>query len=282
MSIKPVLEIIIPYYRGGGLFDEAMQSVLAQSDSNWMLTVLDDASPDDRAARLVQSIDDARVRYIRHAMNQGISNTFAHALHLSRGRWTTIMGQDDHLLPNYVTVVRQLAATHPDVTMIQPGVRVIDAQGRSARTMADTTKALLRPRTPRVLRGQRLATSLLLGNWLYFPAIAWETLRARRFGFDPDMRIAMDLDHELRQVLEGAGLAYDNTQCFEYRRHRSSVSSESAALGARFEEEDALFHAWAKRLRAHGWHQAALAAHWHPTSRAHRLAAIGRRSGSCA
>jgi hypothetical protein len=255
------IEYVIPYYAGQAHFALALDSVIAQP-GDWLATVIDDASPDGHARYVVEQRAHPRVRYLRHPTN----------LELSRGTWTTILGQDDVLWPSYATVIARSAAAHPNASMIQPGVRVIRADGRAHRPPADLVKTVLRPRGNRLLGGQPLASSLLTGDWLYFPSIAWRTDIAAPIGFDASLRTAMDLDHVLTQILDGRLLAVDDEVCFDYRRHAASASSSLAATGSRFTEERELFALWADRLQRHGWPRAATAARRHLTARLHMLA----------
>ncbi len=265
------IEYVIPYYAGQAHFALALDSVIAQP-GDWLATVIDDASPDGHARTVVRQRGHPRVRYLRNPTNLGIGTTFSRALQVSRGTWTTILGQDDVLWPNYTTVVARVAAAHPNASMIQPGVRVIRTDGRAHRPLADLVKTMLRPRGNRLLGGQALASSLLTGDWLYFPSIAWRTDIAAPIGFDGSLRTAMDLDHVLTQIMDGRLLAVDDEVCFDYRRHAASASSALAVTGSRFTEERALFAAWAGRLQRHGWPRAATAARRHLTARLHIVA----------
>ncbi len=265
------IEIVIPYYKGGDYIAETLTSVCQQSDEDWLCTIIDDASPDDHTVHnLVADIQDPRIRYLRHETNLGISSTFQHGLSCARTKWVTLLGQDDRLLPNYVDVINR-ATTHEnlDTTMIQPGVRVIGPDGQPASPLADKVKSLLRLR-PGVHYGEWLAISLLLGDWLYFPSIAWKVSAATKHGFAADLGMTMDLDHILSQIAEGNRLLVVDDLCFEYRRHSASESSQ-AVHDYRFCEERDLHSMWAQKYGQRGWRLAALASRCRPSSRLHRL-----------
>lgn len=262
---------MIPYYRGERHIEECLASLIGQSDPDWLATVIDDGSPDLTARELTDEITDRRIRYLRHDTNRGISATFSEALEQSRGSWTTILGQDDRLLPNYVSVVGAAAGQASlDVAMVHPRVRSIDAAGQPTASLTDSVKAALTPRGIGNHSGELLAVSLLVGNWLYFPAIAWRTEPAREIGFDSSLLIAMDLELMLRQVVSGRELLLLSETCFEYRRHTESASSR-ATRTSRFDEERELHRRWARTMRAARWRKAALAARLRPASRIHSL-----------
>lgn len=172
------IHVIIPFYGDFDLLKECVRSVLTQRDARWLLTVVDDRYPDPAVARWFHdAAEDSRARYVRNAVNLGANRNFQRCLDLAEAGHVTILGGDDLLMPNYVGTVLTALEAEPDAAIIQPGVRVIDAEGRASYNVVDSVKALLagRDRARRVLRGERLATSLLHGDWLYFPALCWRT-----------------------------------------------------------------------------------------------------------
>jgi len=262
------LDILVPYWGDPRLLRQTVRSVLAQDSPDWVLTVVDDAYPDLTVRDWMATIDDPRVRYVRNARNEGITATFRRCVELATQERVVLPGCDDVLLPGYVSTVLAAHRAHPEVAVIQPGVRVIDASGAAVNPPADRVKALLRPRaTGRVLRGERLATSLLHGDWMYFPSLAFrrETLLATPF--QQGRAVIQDLALVIDMVAAGEGLLIEPEVCFAYRRHASA----SAPGTARFEGEVEYFRDAAAQMRALGWRRADRAARWRVTSRLHAL-----------
>jgi GT2 family glycosyltransferase len=219
------------------------------------------------------------VTYLRNEKNLGISANFQKCLELAKRDRVVIMGCDDLLLPNYISTVRALAAAHPDVGLVQPGVRVIDETGRPTSSLVDSIKRrryapkeLLHGGGPVVLEGEALALSLLRGNWLYFPSLCWRTdaIQATT-GFPPDLRVVQDLAVILQLVESGESLVADGVEAFEYRRHAESESSRAAVDGSRFDESRRFFTETARRMDEIGWHRAALVSRRHRSTRLHAL-----------
>jgi hypothetical protein len=121
------------------------------------------------------------------------------------------------------------------------------------------------------MAGEELAVSLLRGNWLYFPSLAWRTSEIQAVGFDPELKVIQDLKLILGLVTRGGALVADAETVFQYRRHDESLSASSAVTGNRFSEARAFFVAAAAGMDAHGWPRAARAARWHLSSRIHAL-----------
>ena len=264
-----MLDIMLPFYGREDHFREAVQSVLDQDDPRWRLVIIDDANPDPTPGEWARLITDPRVHYLRHAENLGINRTFQESLELSEAEWVVIFGCDDVMKTDYVGRVHHLASQHPDAGIIHPGVEIIDADGKPARTLVDAAKAYYRPggEKPLVLSGEDLAVSITRGNWMNFPALAWHGPTARSIGFRPDYQVVQDLALALDVCRKGYPLVIDDQIVFQYRRHAGSVSSWRAVDGSRFEEERAFFRAEADAFTLQGWETAARAARTHLSSR---------------
>jgi hypothetical protein len=161
--------------------------------------------------------------------------------------------------------------------MVQPGVRVVDETGTPSAGLADTVKQrLLRPRSTErtVLSGESLATSLLHGNWLYWPSIAFSRKAVQEIGFRVEMPIIQDFALELDLVASGGSVVIDPAVCFLYRRHMGSASATTLVDGSRFADERTYYLMAAEQMQALGWTKAARAARARLTSRAHALSLL--------
>lgn len=270
------IDIIMPFYGDPGQFKEAVLSVIAQNDPDWRLVILDDCYPHWNPADWIQSLDDPRIVLERNPENLGVSRSFDRCIDLARNTYAAIPGCDDRLLPGYVTEVRALVERFDGPEYVHPAVRVIDENGDAAFPLADRIKALIRPRLagPSVLSGDAFATTLMHGNWTYFPAICWRTDALRRFRFTDRYEIVMDLALQLDILLDGGRAALSTTPSFEYRRHSASASSYTASDGTRFLEERDFYRGVSSRLRDAGWRRAARAASLRATSRLNALSKV--------
>ena len=269
---------MLPFYGSADLLTEAVDSILAQDDPHWRLTVIDDAYPDPAAAAWVADLDDERVRFRRNERNLGVSGSFQLSLDLATEDWLVIMGCDDRMLPGFVGRMRELVALHPDVAYVQPGVRVIDEGGAPHLPLGDRLKDHYRldVGSPEVVGGEVLTESLMRGNWMYFPATCWHRPTIEPIGFEPTYRIVLDWWLQLQLLLQGDSALIDPEVTFEYRRHPFQVSTTSAFDVTRFHEEKALSLRMREIARRRGWSRAQRAATWHASSRLHALVTLGK------
>lgn len=266
-----MIEIFIPFWGDPGYLREAVDSVLAQSDPDWHLVVVDDCYPDPAVADGFAGLDDSRVRYVRNETNLGITGNYRRCLELASAEWMVFLGCDDVLLPDYVATLRSTVATAaPGVDIVQPGVRVIDEHGRVTRPLVDRVKArLFRPKVHNslTLSGEDLAVSLLRGNWTYWPSLAFRVEAVRRQQFLDGFPLIQDLALLLDLTLAGSSMVVLDDEVFAYRRHSASASSLTVSDGGRFGGERDYFAIAASRCTEAGWPRAAQAARLHPASR---------------
>ncbi|QEO16045.1 glycosyltransferase [Agromyces intestinalis] len=263
---------MMPFYGRPDHLVAAVESVLAQRDDDWSLTVIDDVYPDPEPGRWVAGLSDPRITYLRNAENLGPSGNFRKSVDLMTASHGVIMGCDDVMLPGYVERVAELIRAFPDASVIQPGVEVIDLDGHVHSPIADRTKAAFRPGPGRhgasVVAGESLAASLLRATWTYFPSLVWRVEPLRRHPFRADLGIVQDLPVLLDLVADGGSFVIDREVVFQYRRHEASVSQANHD-GTKFAEERLVYAEYGARFRSLGWHRAARAARTRLTSRLH-------------
>ena len=88
----------MPSYNCGRFVRKTIESVLAQTYSNWELLFVDDCSTDDTET-IVRSFNDTRIRYFRNEQNSGAAVSRNRALLEARGRWVAFLDSDDLWLP---------------------------------------------------------------------------------------------------------------------------------------------------------------------------------------
>ncbi|QNE45992.1 glycosyltransferase [Glaciihabitans sp. INWT7] len=263
------LDIMMPFY---GSFDHlklAVQSVLAQTDPDWRLTVVDDVYPDLAPGEWVKQIEDPRVAYIRNDTNLRPSRNYNKSVRIATSEFLQIMGCDDVMLPRFVERVHELIVEFPDADIIQPGVSVVDENGEASNPLADRVKALYRFRGTgaRRYQGEQLAVSLLRANWTYFPSLVWRRDRLATSDFRTDLDVVQDLAMLFEITKAGGSLVLDDEIVFNYRRHSASVSAVTGTDGSKFTQERTFFSEAAEAAEALGWKGAARAARRHFTSR---------------
>lgn len=101
-----LVSIIMPTYNCGRFIAESINSVLAQTYTNWELLIVDDCSADN-TAEVVASFKDSRIHYQRNERNSGAAVTRNTALRFVKGKYIAFLDSDDLWLPEKLE--RQIA-----------------------------------------------------------------------------------------------------------------------------------------------------------------------------
>jgi glycosyltransferase involved in cell wall biosynthesis len=104
MAANPLVSVCIPVYNCAPFIAEAIQSVLAQTLTDWELVIVDNASTDgtlDVVKRFAPAdgSGDARIRVLRNETNIGAAGNWNRCLDEARGKYIKILPADDLLRP---------------------------------------------------------------------------------------------------------------------------------------------------------------------------------------
>ena len=96
---KPLLSIIVPVYDVENYLQKCIDSILAQTFTDFELILVEDGSPDNCPALCdAAAAKDARVRVI-HQKNGGLSAARNAGLDAARGAWIGFVDSDDYIAP---------------------------------------------------------------------------------------------------------------------------------------------------------------------------------------
>ena len=124
------VSVVMPTYNRAGLLSRAIESVRAQSFTDWELVVTDDASTDTTWAVLTEwAAKDERIRPHRNAVNRypDISGILNDGLARARGEYIARLDDDDYLI-DAEKLAKQVAYldAHPECVIVGTGVIVVD------------------------------------------------------------------------------------------------------------------------------------------------------------
>lgn len=119
----PHISVLMPTFKHAPFIRRAVESLLAQTLSNWELIVVDDASPDDTAAMLAPYLHDLRVRYIRLERNVGLGAALNIATAHAHGHYIAYLPSDDHYYPEHLASLAAILDTRPEIYLAHSQLR---------------------------------------------------------------------------------------------------------------------------------------------------------------
>ena len=91
--------VIIPTYNRAGVLGKAIESILAQTYTNWELIIVDDGSTDN-TRDIVSMYDDNRIRYF-YKKNEERSIARNYGVSKANGDYLSFLDDDDYYLPRF-------------------------------------------------------------------------------------------------------------------------------------------------------------------------------------
>ena len=107
-----LVSIIMSAYNGEKHIKEQIDSVLAQTISDFELLICDDCSSDTTYTILQQyALKDSRVQIFKNPSNQGYYRTFEKLLYHCKGDYIAFCDQDDIWMPNHIELLLKAIGT---------------------------------------------------------------------------------------------------------------------------------------------------------------------------
>lgn len=288
---NPEITFAIPFYSGIRYLDACLQSVLAQSNSNWEIVISDDCGPGNEIQSLLGRYSDPRIRYSRNSTNLGMAGNWNRCLELAETDLVTILHDDDLLLPDYAEQLISAAKFHPEAAAIFCNARIIDEAGQPVFSFPDYIKKFLIPNSSGVeLEGEFGVSALLKGNFIMCPTLCYRKSRLGARRFDSSWKMVLDLDFTIGVLMDGGKLVGIREIAYAYRRHAENATARYTEDLSRFKEEIRLYDQIGVWAQSRNWEGAARVAHWKKMILLHlafrivqdlarlRLPAVGKKS----
>ncbi len=120
MSTPPVVTVIIPTYNQAHFLRDALQSLCAQTFTNWEAIVINNFSVDETVA-VVDSFADSRIQLENFRNNGIIAASRNRGIALARGKYIAFLDSDDTWYPN--KLAKCLEQFDDDIGLVCHGLR---------------------------------------------------------------------------------------------------------------------------------------------------------------
>lgn len=205
MAVVNMISVVVPLYNKKDSIGSTIESVLAQTYSDFELLVVDDGSTDGSAG-LVSRFDDPRIRLIRKS-NGGVSSARNVGIRNARGEWIAFLDGDDIWEKNFLAEIARMSHDFPEAGILGTSY-VFLKNGRAE----SATKSL-----PKAYFGLIDNSSWRFGQLYWTSAVCCRKSALEEVGmFDERIAYGEDLDVWWRIMLRYPA-AFSNKELAVYR-----------------------------------------------------------------
>src|SRR3990172_9874024 len=161
---RPTVSVVIPTYNRVALLPRALDSVVAQTFTDWEIVLVDDGSTDatsQLAADYARRLDD-RFLYLEQ-QNNGCGKARNRGIDASRGRFVAFLDSDDEFAPTKLQRQLALFELRPELGFVYSDFAFVDLEGAFHPSAFDAKFPLARS-----VESDRVAPGLyVVGNRLF-------------------------------------------------------------------------------------------------------------------
>lgn len=210
----PEVSVIIPTYNSAEFLAEAVDSVLAQTWSDFEIVIVDDGSTDD--TRDVAARYGDHVRYL-YQQNEGPSSARNMGIKEAKGTYVAFLDSDDAWEPEKLRIQMDFMGEHPEITLVCTDSSLMGSRECRERKLR---RDLMGNLFPVLYSNSFIRTSTVLMLRECFRDVGY---------FDERYRSAEDYDVWLR-VAKRYAIAYLNQPLVRYRKHEDNISHDKITL----------------------------------------------------
>jgi glycosyltransferase involved in cell wall biosynthesis len=207
-SELPKVTVLLPVFNAEPFLREALDSIMAQSFSDFEILAIDDGSR-DQSARILASYGDPRLRIIRHGANLGLVASLNEGLADAKGEYIARMDADDISLPARFDKQVRFLDSNPDIGLC----------GTWARRFGEDRRIMAGPAESAMIRCELLFQSAFVHPSVMMRrgALSDHSLTYRRSAHTEDIEL-------WQRVVEAFPVANIPRILLKYRVHAASVT----------------------------------------------------------
>jgi glycosyltransferase involved in cell wall biosynthesis len=118
---QPLFSILLPTYNTDPIhLAECIESVIAQTYTNWEICISDDASPNEETKDIIKKYTEkySNINAVFNKTNQHIAGSSNIALGMAKGEYISLLDHDDLLLPNALYETALMINQNPDADLV--------------------------------------------------------------------------------------------------------------------------------------------------------------------
>jgi GT2 family glycosyltransferase len=212
----PTVTVVIPAYNASLYIAQALDSVKAQTFTDYEVIVVNDGSNDREELERILHSHPLPIIYLSQE-NRGVSAARNAAIRIGRGEFYSQLDSDDQWTPDYLEFQLGILNDNSDAALVYPNATIIgDASNEEVEYMKMSPS-----------EGEVTFEALIQQKCIVMTSVTARMNVVREAGmFDESIRSCEDFDLWLRIAKSGRRIVYHRRPLVFYRRHERSLSSD--------------------------------------------------------
>jgi glycosyltransferase involved in cell wall biosynthesis len=128
---QPQISVLMSVYNGLPYLNEAVDSILSQTFTDFEFIIIDDCSSDGSREILEKYAEnDQRIKLIKNENRLGLGANLKNGVQLAQGKWIARMDADDISIPIRLSKQIEYVTNHPEIDILGSYAMDIDASGK--------------------------------------------------------------------------------------------------------------------------------------------------------
>jgi len=208
--MSELVSIVLPVYNGEKYLCESIDSVIAQTYTNWELLILDDCSTDSSpiiSQKYAQK--DNRIKYYRNECNLRLPRNLNRGFSLSHGRYLTWTSDDNRYHPEAIEKMVEVLERDSGVQFVFASCRIIDSNGEPIEYIKVDKNSLI-----------RIVGENSVGACFMYTRLVYETVGE----YNPDLFLVEDFDYWQRICIRFKADIISEI-LYDYRLHPKNLTN---------------------------------------------------------
>ena len=211
----PRVSVICAAYNGQAFLPKTIDALIGQTEKNFEVIIVDDASTDG-TSRLLSGITDPRFKIIKNEINQRLIFTRNRAIENSNAPYVAVTDQDDVSSPSRLAVQASVLDREPALSAVYSYVSAIDETGSPTTGLPDWPYS-----------GEAARAGLIFHNFVTHSSLMFRRNCAPDPVYSSEYPLCEDYNLLFHLADKGSGLALVKDRLLGYRYHASNHSKST-------------------------------------------------------
>jgi glycosyltransferase involved in cell wall biosynthesis len=211
----PVVTVLMPVYNAERFLKQAIQSLLAQTFTDFELLIINDGST-DKSVSIIESFHDKRIRLVHNEKNSGVIDTLNKGITLATGKYIARMDADDYSLPSRFEKQVNYLEQHKDIAVLGTCIMQVNADGEELGAWNDDFQNT---------NPQQIFKTVAKTNCIAHPTVMMRTEIVRCYAYSKEQKGSEDWDLWMRLVSDRHRIDKLPEILLKYRLHAASVTA---------------------------------------------------------